>query len=98
LAAHGFEGAQGRFTDTGANPWATQTDYYDTSWRLVQTSVGFDDHTGATLYFDVANTADWATTWIHANAAGQTDDTVTNFDTGATAELVADPTNAYNWL
>lgn len=98
LSGHGFEAAQGQFTDTGANAWATQTDYYDASWRLLQTSVVNDDHTGATLYYDVNNSADWATTWVHTNASGQTDDTVTNFDTGATAELVTDAANAFDWI
>ncbi len=97
LAARGFEGAEGRFTDTGAQPWATRTDYYNTSWQLYQSILTNDDATSQQTTFDIANGQPWSQAITYRNAAGQTTlQSVLNDDNSSQANYF-DPTNVQSW-
>jgi serralysin len=97
LAARGFEGAEGRFTDTGGQPWATRTDYYNTSWQLYQSILTNDDATSQQTTFDIANGQPWSQAITYRNAAGQTTlQSVLNDDNSSQANYF-DPTNVQSW-
>ncbi|MFZ2028942.1 MAG: M10 family metallopeptidase C-terminal domain-containing protein [Vitreimonas sp.] len=97
LAAHGFETAEGRFTDPGANAWATQTDYYDSAWRLDLTAVSNDDGSRSTLDFDQTNASSWASAYLTYDAQNRLDADVTYFDDGTHAVNDYDQASAFNW-
>ncbi|MFZ2028941.1 MAG: M10 family metallopeptidase C-terminal domain-containing protein, partial [Vitreimonas sp.] len=97
LVAHGFETAEGRFTDPGANAWATQTDYYDSAWRLDLTAVSNDDGSRSTLDFDQTNASNWASAYLTYDAQNRLDADVTYFDDGTHAVNDYDQASAFNW-
>ncbi len=97
LVAHGFESAENRQTDTGANAWATQTIYYDTGWRTDRIIVINDDGTRADLDYDQLNQSNFATNFNLYTATGAQDINVVVYDTNYTASLDFDQGNAFNW-
>jgi hypothetical protein len=97
LVSHGFEGAQGRTTDPGGNPWATQTDYYDTQWRVDASLVVNDDATSVRIDFDQAAAFDWTTNWFHFDSAARNDINVLTYDNGTRAEIFYDAADLDVW-
>lgn len=97
LTGHGFESAEGRFVDTGGNPWTTQTDYYSSAWTLMQSNINYDDSTSVQLYLDQAGSFDWASNWHHYNATGGHDINVLAYDDATRAEIFLDPDDAFAW-
>jgi Ca2+-binding RTX toxin-like protein len=82
LGAHGFEAAEGRFTDTGANAWATRTEIYDALWRADVTIVVYDDGSRETTDYDEANSVNWVAFFTREDALLRTAETVLFFDDG----------------
>lgn len=97
LASHGFEAAEGRTSDTGGNAWATQTDYYDTQWRLDASLVVNDDSTSVRIDFDQASSFDWSNNWFHFDSAARNDINVLTYDDGGRAEIFFDAADTQPW-
>lgn len=96
LSAHGFEAAEGRFTDTEGNPWSTRTERYDELWRSDFVTIINDDGARAELDFDLAG-AIWSTNFNQYDAQSRLDINVTEFDDGATASNDFDQDTAFDW-
>ncbi len=98
LGTHGFEAAEGRFTDTGGNPWATQTFAYDALWRL-DTAVQINDNgVREGTDYDQASTQIWSTNFTREDALGRLDVSVLTYDDGSRAVNDYDQASAFNWL
>ncbi len=97
LTAHGFEGAEIRATDTGANAWAYQVTAYDAVWRLDSVTTYNDNSTRSVLDYDQANAANWATNLNLYDNFDRLDLNSTVFDDGATAIQDYDQASAFNW-
>ncbi|MBL8546114.1 MAG: M10 family metallopeptidase C-terminal domain-containing protein [Hyphomonadaceae bacterium] len=82
LVAQGFEAAEGRFTDTGSNPWATRTDAYDTLWRLDVSTTVNDNGTREITDYDQANTVGWSSFVTRQDALSRTTETILTYDDG----------------
>ncbi len=98
LAGHGFESAEGRFTDTGANPWATRTDGYDSQWRLEYTIFLNDNGTRDATDYDPTDAQIWDSNYSREDALGRLDTSVLTYDDGARAVVDYDQANAFNWV
>ncbi len=98
LAAQGFESAQGRFTDAGANPWATRTDYYTSAWGLQSSIVVNDDASQEHLYFDYDSSQAWSANWHFYNASGGHAINALTFDNGFEEITYFDPGDLLNWV
>ncbi len=93
LATQGFEGAEGRFVDTGANPWTTKTQFYNINWRLTKEVLNNDDGTITTTRYDPTVDDDWSQMSVHTDLRGNMDfvrylyndgtSTETTYDTGS---------------
>lgn len=97
LVAQGFEGAEGRFTDTGANPWATRVDTYDSIWRLDISTTINDNGTREITDFDQANAVNWASFLTRQDALLRTTETVLTYDDGGRDTTNFDVTNSVFW-
>ncbi|MBX9746406.1 MAG: hypothetical protein K2X34_05865, partial [Hyphomonadaceae bacterium] len=98
LGAHGFERAEGRLTDTGANPWATQTINFDNLWRADFASIVNDDGSSAEIDYDQLDAFGWSTNFNQYDAGGLLDVNVTVFDSGVQSAYDYDQTNAFAWV
>ncbi len=98
LVSHGFESAENRLTDTGANAWATQTIFYDSSWRADLNRVVNDDGSRSELDYDQANAYSWVTNFNQYDATGALDINSTVYDSGVTAAFDYDQAHAFNWV
>ncbi len=98
LVAHGFERAELRVSDTGANAWATQTTVYDTLWRADTATTINDDGSYAVLDYDQASAFSWTTNYNQYDTVGGLDVNVTVYDTGVTAAFDYDQASAFNWV
>ncbi len=97
LVTQGFEAAEGRFTDTGSNPWSTRTDIYDTQWRLDFSTTINDNGTREFTDYDQANAVNWANFVTRQDALLRTTQTVLTYDDGAHDTTDFDATNAVFW-
>jgi Ca2+-binding RTX toxin-like protein len=97
LAGHGFESAQARLTDEGAEAWANETDYYNAGWVLLRADITYDDGTAVQLYVDNAGAEAWSQNWHHFNAGGGRDINVLSYDDNSRAEIFLDPDDAFAW-
>ena len=98
LTAHGFELAENRLTDTGANAWASITTSYDSAWRANFVTVLNDNGSRSELDYDQLNAFSWATNFNAHDVAGRLDLNVTVYDTGVTAAYDFDQANGFNWV
>ncbi len=98
LVAHGFESAENRLTDTGANPWASQTTFYDSAWRADLLVVVNDDGSHSEFDWDQLTAFSWTTNWNHYDALGGLDLNTTVYDDGVTAAYDFDQASAFNWV
>ncbi|MBL8546115.1 MAG: FG-GAP repeat protein [Hyphomonadaceae bacterium] len=97
LASHGFEAAEGRLTDTGANAWATRTEIYDALWRLDISTLVNDDGTREIVDLDQMNSVNWSSFVTRQDALGRTVETVLTYDDGVYDVTNLDPVNAQFW-
>lgn len=98
LVAHGFETAEGRFTDAGINAWATRTDGYDNLWRLDYTVTINDDGMREGTDHDQAGAQVWLTNFTREDARGRLDTSVLTYDNGTRAIVDYDQGNAFTWV
>ncbi|MGE0531967.1 MAG: pre-peptidase C-terminal domain-containing protein [Hyphomonadaceae bacterium] len=98
LVAQGFETAEGRFIDSGANPWATQVDFYDNQWRLDRTDVTNDNGTRSVLDYDQINAETWASIYLAYDLLNRLDVDETLYDDGSRAVLDYDQAGATSWV
>jgi glucose/arabinose dehydrogenase len=97
LGSHGFEGGEGRFTDTGANPWTTRTEYYDALWRADRTVTINDDGTRATIDYDQTNSVNWSSYVLLQDALGRSQESVLVYDDGSRDYLNFDAPDGFEW-
>ncbi|MGE0531966.1 MAG: M57 family metalloprotease [Hyphomonadaceae bacterium] len=98
LGTHGFENGERRLIDGGANPWATQTDYFDVLWQLDRTTVINDNSSFSILDYDQANAGSWATVYQAFDTLSRLDVDETTYDNNTRAVLDYDQGNAFAWL
>ncbi|MBX9747356.1 MAG: M10 family metallopeptidase C-terminal domain-containing protein, partial [Hyphomonadaceae bacterium] len=97
LAADGFEAAEARLSDAGANAWATQTTLYNNAWQTDYVTTTFDDGTRTEMDHDQANAFAWSTNFNQYDAGGSLDVNVTVFDSGVQSAYDFDQANAFAW-
>jgi Ca2+-binding RTX toxin-like protein len=97
LVAHQFELAEGRITDTGANPWASYVDHYDSAWRKDYEAGIMDD--GRTYYedYDQLGTQTWSRITYFNDALGRSDVESGQLRSGASYSSDLDNGNLYSW-
>lgn len=98
LTAHGFELAENRLTDTGANAWASNVTSYDSAWRTNFITVVNDNGSYSVLDYDQLGAFNWATNFNEYDAAGRLDVNVTAYDNGITAAYDFDQASSFNWV
>ncbi len=98
LSSHSFNTAEGRFTDTGVNPWATQTFVYDSQWRLDTALQINDSGTREATDYDQTNLQTWSSNFTRHDELGRLDTSVLTYDDGSRAIVDYDQANAFSWL
>jgi hypothetical protein len=93
LAAHEFERAQVRSTNSGL----TRDDIYNVSWQLAEVDIYNADGTHSETLFDPTNAQPWQQQVTLFNSAIQKIQQSTVNDNGTSTNQSWDPANAYNW-
>lgn len=97
LVTQSFEIAEGRFTDTGGNPWATRVDRYDALWRLDITTTVNDNGTREIVDYDQANSVNWASFLTRQDALLRTTETILTYDDSGRDTTNFDVDNSVFW-
>jgi glucose/arabinose dehydrogenase len=97
LVGNGFEVAERRLTDAGANPWATQVTRYDAGWRADYEILVNDDGSKSEMDYDQLSAFAWTTNFSAYDTVGRLAVNVTVYDNGVTAAYDLEEANIFSW-
>ena len=97
LAAQGFERAEVRQSDTGANPWSSIVKVHNSSWALVQQVTTNDDSSRTVVDVDATNSAITSQVWSAFDPQGRLSSVDQIFDNGTRTFINLDEAGNQIW-
>ena len=97
LAAQGFERAEVIQTDTGGNPWSTNTNIYNVSWTLTQRVITNDDASRVVVDFDPDNQLSTSEVWNAFDTLGRLSSVDQYFDNFTRTFINVDEAGTQSW-